>query len=59
MRRIGYQCKFCKCDQWVSSSRLLTATFLHCQKCFAVIAISETERTALLADTARAQGELK
>ncbi|MDB5546272.1 MAG: hypothetical protein JWO64_3421 [Hyphomicrobiales bacterium] len=49
MRRIGYLCKFCKSEQSVRSSRLATATFLHCQSCFAVIALTESERLALLA----------
>jgi hypothetical protein len=49
MRRIIYLCKFCKREQSVRSSRLATATFLHCQSCFAVIALTKTERLAMLA----------
>jgi hypothetical protein len=49
MRRIGYRCKFCKGEQFVQSTRLQTATFLHCQLCFAVISLTESERLALLA----------
>ncbi len=49
MRRIGYLCKFCKSEQSVQSSRLATAKFLHCQSCFAVISLTESERLALLA----------
>jgi N-dimethylarginine dimethylaminohydrolase len=49
MRTIGYLCKFCKREQSVRASRLATATFLHCQSCFAVIALTESERLALLA----------
>lgn len=49
MRTICYLCKFCKREQSVRASRLASATFLHCQSCFAVIALTEAERLALLA----------
>jgi hypothetical protein len=51
MRTICYLCKFCKREQSVGLSRLATATFLHCQSCFAVTALTESERLAMLALT--------
>lgn len=56
MSSITLGCKYCRKSSLISASRLMHANFIRCDSCFAVNALSESQRIAMIqhADTPQA-----
>jgi flavin reductase (DIM6/NTAB) family NADH-FMN oxidoreductase RutF len=55
MSYINFGCKYCRKTSLVSASRLMHAHFIRCDSCFAVNALSESQRIAMIQHAASPQ----
>lgn len=56
MGSINFGCKYCRKPSAIAASRLMHAHFIRCDGCFAVNALSESQRMAMIqgAETSQA-----
>ncbi len=50
----NYRCKYCGQARAIATARAATASFIRCDACFAISALSRAERLALVAAAAEA-----
>lgn len=48
MRKVSFRCRYCRQTQLLASSRVFDVPFVRCDACFAINALTESERLNLI-----------